>query len=556
MAMAMGVGLVGCQKAAEESSAQTSNTSTAQEKIVVKAADSKTKIILGQTLQLTSSVEGVTWESSDATIATVSATGLVTAVKVGSVKITAKKDGFKEGTISLTVELEKLTVTAAANKTSLVQGETVQLTASKEGVTYTSSDATIASVSATGLVTALKAGQVTIKVSKEGFQDGTIALTITRPEATATLHFEDAAHYAADGFWESSSYGPVYTPIYSKEQASDGTCVAYFGEGDKETLTFTSTAAVKAELTMKVLYYSAVEDLGSCYNIKVNNTDVSVAGIAYAGSYEILEISLGEHTLIAGQNTVEINLLGVSPYLDDFCVYASAATTIAVVAAPEMLPIEVTETTITIEEGQTAQLTCATEGVTYTSTAEATATVSATGLVTAVAKGNANINITKAGMKSARVKVVVTEKVLAGELRVEAETGTIDGEALGDDSAIKTRTASTGETITAQWAADTTLTLKVTATNAGSYQLYLNGRAGGQYGMSNIEDLATVIEVKINGVALAVTGAISGRTYTDYLLGTVTLVAGENTITIKSIGEADTAPNIDFLKFVPATAAA
>ena len=81
----------------------------------------------------------------------------------------------------------------------------------------------------------------------------------------------------------------------------------------------------------------------------------------------------------------------------------------------------------------------------------------------------------------------------------------------------------------------------------------LNGRAGGQYGMTNIEDLKAVIEVKVNDAALAIPDAlaISGRTFTDYLLGNVTLKAGDNKIEIKAIGEADTAPNIDFMKLVP-----
>ena len=45
--------------------------------------------------------------------------------------------------------------------------------------------------------------------------------------------------------------------------------------------------------------------------------------------------------------------------------------------------------------------------------------------------------------------------------------------------------------------------------------------------------------------------AISGRTFTDYLLGNANLTVGENTIEVKAIGESNTAPNIDFFKFVP-----
>ncbi|MCQ2800318.1 MAG: Ig-like domain-containing protein, partial [Bacilli bacterium] len=448
LAMVMGVGLAGCNNST--SGDNSASTSVASERIVLKGADNKSKVILGQTLQLTSSVEGVAYESADPTIATVDAKGLVTGLKVGKVKIKATKKGYKEGAIEITVELEKITLTAAENKTNLVQGQTVQLTASQQGVTYTSLNAEIASVSATGLVTAIKAGEATIKATKEGFQDATITITVVRPEATAVLHFEDAAHYAADGFWENSGRGPVFTPVYEKEGTSDGTCIAYFGEGDKETLTFTSTAAVKAELTITIINYTGFEDLATAYSVKVNDTAVSLTGIAYEGNNELSEISLGEHNLVAGQNKVEISMLGNAPYIDDLKVYAAAATTVAVVAAPEMQAITVDEETVTIEAESTSQITCATKGVTFTSSNEAVATVDATGLITAVAKGNANISITKEGMKSARVKVTVTEKKVSGEIRIEAESGTVDGEELSAETAIVTRTASSGETITAQ----------------------------------------------------------------------------------------------------------
>ena len=57
-----------------------------------------------KTLQIKSDVEGVTYSSSNAQIATVDATtGLVTGVSVGEVTITAKKNGYTDGTINLTV---------------------------------------------------------------------------------------------------------------------------------------------------------------------------------------------------------------------------------------------------------------------------------------------------------------------------------------------------------------------------------------------------------------------------------------------------------------------
>ena len=71
--------------------------------INVTAADNKKTLEVDETVKLTASVEGVTWESSAPAVATVDGEGLVTAVAAGTAKITAKKDGYKEGSISITV---------------------------------------------------------------------------------------------------------------------------------------------------------------------------------------------------------------------------------------------------------------------------------------------------------------------------------------------------------------------------------------------------------------------------------------------------------------------
>ena len=55
--------------------------SSQQEKIKITAADNKTTLIIGETVKLTPSVEGATFASGDAKVATVDpTTGVVTAV--------------------------------------------------------------------------------------------------------------------------------------------------------------------------------------------------------------------------------------------------------------------------------------------------------------------------------------------------------------------------------------------------------------------------------------------------------------------------------------------
>lgn len=446
---------------------------------------------------------------------------------------------------------EKIQITAAGNKKTLAIDEEVQLTASVDGVAWSSSNAAAASVSASGLVKAIAPGEVTITAKKEGYRDGTIAITVTRPAATATLHFEVADHYSADGEWTNSNRGPGETPIYEKSSASDGTCVAYFGEGDKETLTFTSSAAVSAELVVTMGHNSSFTPLSDIMEAKFNNAAVNLSNANFesdsdgSGNYSFIGVSFGTFNLVAGNNVLEITMKGNAPYLDDLEIYAAAATTIAAVPAPEKPAIVITnqESELTIEEGATLQLNSATTGLTWASSNEAVATVNATsGLVTAVAKGSANITARKDGMKTAKVTITVTEKLVDGEIRVQIESGTGEG--------ITFRTSYNTDTeIVDAWPQNAVLTLTFNSAKAGTFELYLSGRASGGYQGGGADQANEKMEIKVNGAAVTLSGEIAGGAFAQYKIGEVTLQAGSNTMTVKSLTEEIT--TIDFFRLVP-----
>ena len=115
----------------------------------------------------------LTWTSSDATVATVDATGKVTGKKIGTATITATaQDGSGvSGSCTVTVVSTVKKVTVEPANLTLGQNKSYTLKATVEvfgsgtdtGVTWTSSDTTIATVDATGKVTATdKTGTVTI----------------------------------------------------------------------------------------------------------------------------------------------------------------------------------------------------------------------------------------------------------------------------------------------------------------------------------------------------------------------------------------------------------
>ena len=135
---------------------------------------SSASLKVGETVTLSATVgpddatdKTVTWTTSDASIATVK-DGCVTALKLGTATITAKA-GDKTATCSITVIQTPVTsVTLNKTSASLKVGEAVTLSATvnpsdatDKTVTWTTSDATVATVS-NGVVTAKKLGTATI----------------------------------------------------------------------------------------------------------------------------------------------------------------------------------------------------------------------------------------------------------------------------------------------------------------------------------------------------------------------------------------------------------
>jgi uncharacterized protein YjdB len=145
----------------------------------------------------------VEWRSGTAAVASVSGTGLVTGVSVGTATITATSGG-QSGTAVVTVtppSVNSVAVTLAAG--TLEEGRTTQATAVLRDVSnnvltgreiaWTSANPNVATVSQGGLVTAVVAGTTTISASSEG-KTGNASLTvIVRPVTTVSVTLSPAS---------------------------------------------------------------------------------------------------------------------------------------------------------------------------------------------------------------------------------------------------------------------------------------------------------------------------------------------------------------------------
>ena len=132
--------------------------------------------------------KAVSWKSSDSNIATVDNSGKVTAVKAGSTTITVTTtDGSKTATCTVTVaakEVEVTGITLDQTSATIVAGDNLVLkatvapeNATDKKVTWSSSDASIATVDENGKVTAVSAGNADITATAGSFS-AACALTV------------------------------------------------------------------------------------------------------------------------------------------------------------------------------------------------------------------------------------------------------------------------------------------------------------------------------------------------------------------------------------------
>jgi len=140
---------------------------------------------------------GVTWISSSPSVGSISASGVITTLAIGSTTITATIEGVN-GSATLTVTPPPVVTVGVGLTTATLQpGQGTLATASLFSasgapltgrvVTWSSSNTLVATVSGVGAVVAVAPGSTQITATSEG-QSGSATLTVTQPPvATVTM---------------------------------------------------------------------------------------------------------------------------------------------------------------------------------------------------------------------------------------------------------------------------------------------------------------------------------------------------------------------------------
>ena len=251
-----------------------------------------TKLVLtvGSEGQLTATVapedatdKTVTWSSDKTSVATVDATGNVTAVAEGEATITVTTtDGGKTATCKVIVNKKAGAIsyaTASVNKTFGDANFTNELTKTGDGtVTYSSSDTKVAEVDS-------KTGEVTIKGNGEATITATVADSPTYTYATKTASYTIGVGTAAmtvsatgySGTYDNSAHGITVN-------APEGATIKYGTAAGTYTLEASPTYTTSGEYTV---YYQVAKP---GYTTVTGSATVTISKAAGSISYATASI--------------------------------------------------------------------------------------------------------------------------------------------------------------------------------------------------------------------------------------------------------------------------
>ena len=135
----------------------------------------------------------IVWISTDTKVATVDATGKISGIKEGNAVIVAVTSNGLTASCTVTVVAKTIEATGLKlniESSEIVEAQTLQLTATispdevtEKSVTWSSSDSSVASVDASGKVTAIKAGTATITATTSNGLTASCTVTVKAKSA-------------------------------------------------------------------------------------------------------------------------------------------------------------------------------------------------------------------------------------------------------------------------------------------------------------------------------------------------------------------------------------
>jgi len=434
-------------------------------------------LVVGNSETLTATVtppnvsnKTVSWKSSDNSVATVS-DGTVIAVAPGTATITVTTaESGKKAACTVTVNavdvtgvtLNKTALTLSIGGTETLTAAVTPSNATDKAVNWTSSDNSVATVSG-GTVTALAAGTASITVTTaDGGKTATCSVTVQAAEPIVvdvtgvTLNKTEFTLTVGDTEVLSATLTPSDATNKAVTWASGNTAVATVNNGmviavAPGTASITVTTAdggktATCAVTVQAALPNTIAVTGVTLNetaleLIVGGTETLAATVAPSNATnknitwtssdtDVATVSTGGLVTAIAGGTATITVTTVNGGKTAVC---SVTVTVPVTG------VTLNKTTLALSTGGTetleatiAQSNATNKAVTWVSSKPEVATVSADGLVTAIAAGTVTITVTTAdGDKTAECAVTVT--VAATGVTLSKSSLTLD---VGDEETL------------------------------------------------------------------------------------------------------------------------
>lgn len=381
----------------------------------------------------------VTWTSSDPEVVDfLDEEGLLDGLKAGEVTITASAGNLSvEVKVKVTdPEIPVTAITLDKTETEMLTGSTLQLkatlspdNATSKDITWASSDKTIATVDTKGLVTALKAGVVTISATANKIK-ATCEITISDPFIAVTGITLD--EIKIDGLIEGETTKLTATVLPDNAtdpkvswSSSDEAVATVDEEGTVTavapgTATITATAGEASAMCKITVIAKPVAVDG----IVLNETEVVIVeGAEFELGYTINPENATDKTVTWSSSNEEVATVDATGKVTTIAAGEAIITATAgektaeckFIVKKAVATVTISKTEATLLIGDTLELTATIDPadaivteITWSSSDESIATVDENGMVTAIAVGEVIITA-EAGEKTATCKITVNK---------------------------------------------------------------------------------------------------------------------------------------------------
>jgi len=424
---------------------------------------STVSLTLGQNTQLQAEVrdakgvaipnQTITWSSANSTVAPVSATGAVSAAAVGSTSVRASSGALNASASVSVTSVPAASMVVSPATVALTTGDTATLSATvrdasgsvltDRAVSWSSSNTAVAIVGPTGLVKAIGAGNATISALADGITASaavtvaaqppapvaSVAVTLASPSLTigattqATAVVRDAAGTVLTGrtvTWSSANTGVATvspTGVVTAVSAGSASIVA---TSESQTGAATVTVAAPAPAPVATVTLSASSTsvvVGSTLQVTVTLKDASgndLTGRTVGWTSSNTAVATVSPTglvkgIAGGSATVTATSEGKSGSLSLLVAPVPVATVTVTLATSSINAGQTTQATATLKDATGNALTG--RSIAWSSSAPSVATVSTTGVVSALAAGTANIIATSEGKTGSATVAVTTPPV-------------------------------------------------------------------------------------------------------------------------------------------------